>query len=96
VKYAERPPSYQLVVQTCHFAVACALAQLAVTVGAPGRWGLLIVMIFALCKEFILDTLVPTSWGGEEDAWWGSFMDFLSYLAGFLVCGLVFWLTGTL
>ena len=89
-------PSYQVVVQTCHFAVACALAQLAVTCGLSAWWGLGWTLVLALAKEFGFDTYWPVAWGGEHDSLADSAIDFSFYGLGLLVSITVFYFSGRL
>jgi hypothetical protein len=83
-------PSYQACCQTAHFAVACAMAQLAITLSLPGFVGLLWTLGFAILKEWVYDLRI------EGDTIAGSALDFAFYLVGLSVSVFVFWLTGRL
>lgn len=95
-------PSFQAVCQTCHFAVACAFAQLPVIFGHSAKWGLAFVPIWIFLKEWVWDYWIPVpktwwlSWIGEGDTWQGSLLDSTFYALGGLAMLAVFWWTGKL
>ncbi len=85
-------PPYQVVVQTCHFAVACAICQLPLTMSAAvsGWWGVGMAMAFAGAKEWGWDMVM------EPDTVAGSALDFSFYVLGCIVSSFVFWMAGRL
>ncbi len=70
--------------QAAHFFAATTIGLLCRLLKYPAISCICLILAFALVKEFVFDILV------EQDTWANSLEDFLYYLVGALVCGLLF------
>lgn len=79
-------PSAQSVSNTCHFALGWAIVFTAAYYGVHPFYCFLLVLLWALPKEFIFDIII------EKDEWSSSLNDFAWYMVGGLsAMGLLQW-----